>query len=109
MNTMHQHTWRSKRLLFIPIFLTGLFAVSAIVMLLWNAVLPNVSGLLPLTYWQAMCLFILSRILFSGFKFGRHHGHQHPFMHPSMKNRFMEMNDEEREKFREQWKQRCSR
>ena len=109
MNTMHQHPWRKRRILFIPIFLTGLFAISAIVMLLWNAVLPNVSGLLPLTYWQAMALFILSRILFSGFKFGRHHGHRPPMMHHTMKNRLMEMSDEEREQFRNQWKQRCSR
>ena len=109
MNTMHQHPWRKRRFLFIPIFLIGLFAVSAIVMLLWNAVFPNVSGLLPLNYWQAMALFILSRILFSGFNFRGHHGHRPPFMHPSINNRFMSMNDEEREKFRDQWKQRCSR
>jgi len=109
MNTMHQHSWRKRRFLFIPIFLTGLFAVSAIVMLLWNAVLPNVSGILPLSYWQAMALFILSRILFSGFHFGRHHGQRPQFMHSSVKNRFMAMSDEEREQFRNQWKQRCSR
>jgi len=106
MNTMYQHHWRKRWFLFIPIFLIGLFAVSAIVMLLWNAILPKVSGLLPLSYWQAMGLFILSRILFSGFHFRRHHGNRPPFIHPSIKNRFMEMNDEEREQFRSQWKQR---
>ena len=109
MNTMHQHHWRKRRFLFIPIFLIGLFTVSAIVMLLWNAILPYVSGLLPLSYWQAMGIFVLSRILFSGFHFRGHHGHRPPFMHPSIKDRFMSMSDEEREQFRNQWKQRCSR
>jgi hypothetical protein len=107
MNTMYQNHWRKRRFFFIPVFLIGLFVISAIVMLLWNAVLPKVSGLLPLSYWQAMALFILSRILFSGFNFSGHHGHRPPFMHPSIKNRFMEMSDEEREQFRNQWKQRC--
>ena len=107
MNTMQQHSWRKRRFLFIPIFIAGLFTVSGIVMLLWNAVLPKVTGVLPLDYWQAMGIFVLSRILFSGFKFRGHHGHRPPFMHESMKSKLMEMSDEEREQFKNQWKQRC--
>ena len=107
MNTANQYPWRRRRFLFIPIFIAGLFAISAIVMLLWNAVLPYVSGLLPLNYWQAMGIFVLSRILFSGFRFREHHRQVRPFMHPSAKNRLMEMSDEEREQFKNQWKQRC--
>ncbi|MDD4968157.1 MAG: hypothetical protein PHT07_01890 [Paludibacter sp.] len=107
MNTMHQHFGGKRRFLFIPIFLTGLFAISGIVMLLWNAVLPKVTGALPLDYWQAMGIFVLSRLLFSGFRFRGHHGHRPPFMHASMKNKLMEMSDEEREQFKNQWKQRC--
>src|ERR1035437_7955733 len=107
MNTMYQHPWRKRRFLFIPIFLVGLFVMSGIVMLLWNAVLPNVSGVLPLNYWQAMCILILSRVLFSGFRFRDHSGHRPPFMHPSFRDKLMNMTDEEREQFKSQWRQRC--
>ena len=107
MNTMHQHPWRKRRFLFIPIFIAGLFAMSAIVMLLWNAVLPKVTGALPMDYWQAMAIFVLSRILFSGFKFRGYHGHARPFMHPTFRNKFMEMTEDEKEQFKSQWKQRC--
>ena len=106
---MYQHHWRKRRLFFLPIFLAGLFLVSAIVMLLWNAVLPKVSGVMPLSYWQAMVVFVLSRILFSGFHFRRHHGHKPAFMDPSFRNKFMEMNEEEKEQFKNQWRQRCGR
>jgi len=107
MDTPYQNSWRRRRFLFIPLFLMGLFALSGIVMWLWNAVLPAVTGVLPLNYWQAMGILVLSRILFSGFRFGGHHGHRTPFMHHSFRNKLMEMSDEEREQFKNQWKQRC--
>jgi len=107
MNTMELHPWRKRRFLFIPIFVVGLFVMSGIVMLLWNAVLPYVSGLLPINYWQSMALLVLSRILFGGFKFRGHDGHRPPFMHPSFRDKLMNMSDEEREQFKSQWKQRC--
>ena len=91
----------------LPIFAAGLFAMSAIVMLLWNAIIPNVTGALVLNFWQAMGLLVLCRILFGGFRFGGHHGHRSPFMYPSIKNKLMDMSDEEREQFKNQWKQRC--
>jgi Ca2+/H+ antiporter, TMEM165/GDT1 family len=91
-----------------PIMIVGIFAVSAVVMLLWNWIIPGISPFLAITYWQAMGLFILSRILFGGFRFARHHhGQRHPFMHEQFKDRFMDMNDEERQQFKNQWKQRC--
>lgn len=43
--------------------------VIAVVMLLWNAIIPQVIGWSAITYWQAAGLFILARILFG--KFGR--------------------------------------
>ena len=106
MKAPYQYNWRKRRFFFLPVFLVGLFAMSAIVMFLWNAVIPDMSGLLPLTYWQAMGILILSRILFSGFRFGGHHRHRPPFMHPPLKNKLMQMNDEEREQFKNQWKER---
>ena len=92
-----------------PIFVAGIFAMSAIVMLLWNEIIPNVTGAQVVNFWQAMGLLVLCRILFGGFRFGGHHGHRQPFMHPSFRNKLMEMSDEEREQFRNQWKERCFR
>jgi hypothetical protein len=46
--------------------------ITLILMLLWNALLPAIFGLTSITYWQALGLFILSKILFSGFGRGPH-------------------------------------
>jgi len=94
-----------------PVIVAGVFAISAVVMLLWNWILPAISPLKEITYWQAMGLFVLSRILFGGFRFGfrRHQQsvHRHFGEHAPFKDKFMEMTDEERQQFKNQWKQRC--
>ena len=42
---------------------------SALVMLLWNLVIPGIFGLSCINFWQAAGLLILSRLLFGGFGF----------------------------------------
>jgi hypothetical protein len=42
------------------------FLFGWIVMLLWNALMPEIFGLKPIGYWQAWGLFILCSILFKG-------------------------------------------
>ena len=71
----------------------------AVVMLLWNWLLPAIFGIVAINYWQALGIFVLSKILFGGFGFGRHpFGHKHRH-----RNRFhekwMKMSDEERKEF----------
>jgi len=95
-----------------PLMVIGLFAVSGIVMYLWNAIVPSIcSSLTALSYWQAMGLFVLSRILFGGFHcrghHHDHHGHRHAQFVGKFKEKLMEMNEEERQQFKNQWKQRC--
>jgi len=92
-----------------PLVILGIFGVSAIVMLLWNWIMPAISPLSSITYWQAMGLLVLSRILFGGCKFRQHHreAHRHFANHAPFKAKFMEMNDDERQQFKNQWKQRC--
>nr|WP_315258393.1 hypothetical protein [uncultured Flavobacterium sp.] len=41
------------------------------VMLLWNALIPSIFGLGIISFWQALELLVLSRLLFGGFG---HHG-----------------------------------
>jgi hypothetical protein len=45
------------------------------VMLLWNAVLPDLLGAACIGYWQAVGLLVLARILVGGFGHG-HAGHR---------------------------------
>lgn len=94
--------------MFVMIGTAAVFGVSAIVMLLWNAVLPPLTGVKEIGYWQAMGLLALCKILFGGFgprgrgrKFGGPQAH--------LRERWMNMTDEEKLKFREEWRKRCNR
>lgn len=108
---MRQPLCRARNCFMIPVMVVGLFAVSGVVTLLWNWIIPSISTLTAITYWQAMGLFVLCRILFGGFRFGfRKHRdavHHHFSQHAPFKDKFMEMTDEERQQFKNQWKQRC--
>ena len=106
---------KSRRLFFeFPfIIIIAVFLLGFIVMLLWNAILPQVLHTEKITYWQAVGLFVLSRILFFGFG-GRRGGFSDK--RPDMwrgggmhwRQKWMAMDDEQRAKFREEWKRRCS-
>ncbi|NDV94894.1 hypothetical protein D0T84_08185 [Dysgonomonas sp. 521] len=68
--------FRPKKFLGVFIFLAVFAACIAIVMLLWNALIPSIIGWTTINYWQAAGLMVLSRLLLGGFgrfgKFGRH-------------------------------------
>jgi hypothetical protein len=108
MDTSNNKLCRNRRCFFMPLLIIGLFAISAVVMLLWNWIIPSISSLSPLTYWQAMGLFILSKILFGGFKFHRYRRGIHSMhkYHTGVHERFMEMSEEEKLQFKNQWKSR---
>ncbi len=51
------------------------FAVMGLVIFgLWNALIPAILGLPKISFWQALGLFILSRVLFGGWGHGMHKG-----------------------------------
>lgn len=101
--------FRRKKPVFILFIIAVVFALPAIVMLLWNAILPDVVGVSEINYWQAMGIFILSKILFGGFGPGRGpRGGRHR-KRAAMKERFMQMDDEEKSAFKEEWKKRCKK
>ena len=52
--------------------LAGITAFTAVVMLLWNSILPVVLHAGAITFWQAAGLLILARLLFGGFRGRRH-------------------------------------
>ena len=101
---------KRKRLFFeLPvIFIAAIFLFGFIVMLLWNFIFPAVLHAEKITYWQAVGLLVLCRILFFGF--GRRYRDNRPNMFrsgPPWRQKWMNMSDEERTKFREEWKKRC--
>ena len=101
--------YRMKRriklgILFIPIFIGGLFLFNWAVMLLWNAILPAVLGVKAITFWQALGILVLSKILF-GFNSGW--GGRRRRWRDKMEDKWHTMNPDEREKFRAEWKDRC--
>jgi len=75
---------------------------SAVVMVLWNLLIPDIFGLQAISFWQAGGLLILSRILFSSFwGGGRHHHHRMDGFHGAnlMHEKWMKMSEEERKEF----------
>lgn len=91
----------------LPLIVIGFSAVSALVMFLWNWLMPAIFHLTAITFWQAAGLFALSRLLFGGFHFKKHNQHRPPFANPEFKDKFMNMTDEEKASFKNQWKSRC--
>ena len=68
-----------------------------IIMHLWNWLMPAIFGLGLITFWQALGLFVLGKLLLGGFH--RHHGGR-PRWNRHMRERWDQMSTEEREKFR---------
>jgi hypothetical protein len=108
---MKNKFWLRKALmvlLFVPL---ALFAFGSIVMLLWNAILPAVIHVTPINFWQALGILILSKILFGGFKGGggRWGDRRRHMWKDQMEKKLSNMSVEEKEKFKQDWKNRCSR
>src|SRR5262247_1859505 len=105
---------------FIPLvlaaFVAFIFVGGEVVKLLWNWLAPALFGLPLLSFWQALALLALCRILFGGFGF---HGGRQPSYRgriaarvaDRMADRFAErwqhMTPEERERFRQRVRERC--
>lgn len=78
-----------------------------VVMSLWNAILPVVLGVKAITFWQALGILLLSKILFGGFGRGGGFGHRRHEWRQQMQQKMSAMTPEEREKFKAEWKNRC--
>ncbi len=95
-----RHFWRA------PFFVAFILAKAGLVMLLWNALIPELFHGPELLYVQALGLMILTKLMvgfgrpgFGGFGgHGRWHGHRH-----GLHGRWAHMSDEDRKKFREEF------
>lgn len=96
--------------LFAIMAVAGIFLLSAVVMQLWNHILVPVLTINPITLWQALGIFVLSKILFGGFK-GRGcrcRKCKRKGKGKMMMEKWHKMSPEERENFRNKLRSRCS-
>jgi len=75
-----------------------------VVMHLWNWLTPALFGWHTISFWQALGLLVLCRMLFGGFG---HHGHGHSHWRRRGFERWERMTPEERERFRKEFRGRC--
>ena len=82
-----------------------LVLVGAVVMWLWNALVPALFHGPVLMYWQAVGLLVLTRILVGGLR-GHRGGH---WARHRLRERWEQMTPEERAALRERMQNRCGR
>lgn len=101
--------WFLKGLKIFLLMVVATLVMGGAVMFLWNWLMPDLFGLDSLSFWQALGLLALSKLLFGfggtrgGWK-GKSGGRQ---WKSRMKDKWQNMNEEERAAFKEQMKHRC--
>lgn len=100
-----KNTWKIKMALFAII---AVAAMAAVVMWLWNWLIPVLFHGPEIDYLQSLGLMLLSRILFRGFiggPKGMCHGGNHGG--EQWKSKWSNLTPQEKEKMRDLWKKRC--
>ena len=92
--------WFVKVVLMVAI---GITVFSYLVMLLWNNLIPVLFHGPVITWFQALGLLVLSKILFHGFGGWRRGGH----WRERMQEKWASMTPDEKQKMRDQWRGRC--
>lgn len=105
---MKRRFWGRRVGAFILIGIAAILLFSFIVMSLWNNILAIVLHISTITFWQALGILILAKILFGGFR-GGWRGYHHGYQKKQMFEKWQNMTPEEREKFRQEWESRCGR
>ena len=94
-----------KVIFMIVVFALIAAALSALVMYLWNAILPDTIGVKPLNFWKAAGLLLLAKILFGGI--GKLFGGKRFQKRKEWRKRWMQMSSEDRKEARLRWKEHC--
>jgi len=104
-----ENTWikRNKWIFFVAPLAIAVFIWigGEVVMHLWNWLLPMLFGWRQITFWQALGLLILCRILFGGF--GGHGNDRRSKSRRRLEDRWEGMTPEERDKLRQSLRGRC--
>ncbi len=91
---------------FIVLAIVGIFVFGSVVMMLWNALLPELFHFPMISFWQALGLLVLAKILFGNFRGGGGPGRR---WRRKMEVDFANMTPEQKEKIRQEWGRRCGR
>jgi hypothetical protein len=100
---MKRH-WVLRAIKFVLFAAVFVIASSFVVMRLWNWLMPALFGWHVITFWQALGVLVLSKILLGGF---RGHPGRHMYWRRRMRERWEQMTPEERDKFRHGMRGRC--
>lgn len=104
---MNQKFWIKKITGFIVLAVLFGGLLGYVVMLLWNQVLAlAVSGVSEISFWQALGLLLLSKILFGGIGgWGCRPKNGH--WKQEIKEKWQGMTPEEKERIKQEWRNRC--
>ncbi len=83
----------------------AIFLITYLVMLLWNAIVPDIFNVGTIGYWQTMGLLVLAKIFF-GFG-GGGKSKRGRWRRDIPQEHWAAMTPEEKEKFRQEWRTRC--
>jgi hypothetical protein len=101
-------TMRKRWRYIVPLAIVGMVVFIAVggvvVQQLWNWLLPSIFGWRQITFWQALGLLVLCRVLFG--RLGVRGGSRGSFRR-RMAERWERMTPEERERFRQGMRGRC--
>jgi Ca2+/H+ antiporter, TMEM165/GDT1 family len=100
---MKKGFWIKKIIAVILIAPIAIAVFGWIVMWLWNHTLPDLLGVKMITFWQALGVLLLSKILFGGFRGGRGRAR----WGDEWKSKWKAMSPEERQQWKEQMRNRC--
>jgi hypothetical protein len=103
---MRNRSKGAKIAMMIVLGIGAIFLFGFIVMSLWNAILVPVLGIGAVSFWQALGILVLCKILFGGFK-GRGGFGGPPGWKNEMREKWQHMTPEEREQVKQQWREKC--
>lgn len=103
---------KKKWMIMIVLVPLMIFLVGYLVFALWNYLVPSLFNGPVISFWQALGLLLLSKILFGGFKGGKMwkegcdcRGNK--YWKEKMESEMAHMTPEEKEKVKEAFKKRC--
>ena len=92
-------SYHRRKFFFAPLALVALALFSWVTMLLWNALLPAIFNFSAITFWQALGLLVLTRLLFGGMHHRWNRNCSEPHMDHELRRKMMKMSPEEKKEF----------
>lgn len=109
MNEMYFRTRKIAKIVLLVVIVgpLAILLFGGLVMYLWNAILPGLLHAGVITFWQAVGLLVLCKILFGSMGSGRgRYRKQWGGPPPHLKEKFMNMSEEEKAAFKQHWKEK---